>query len=116
MRWFVIPAIVLFLVAVLGYWFFAPGPADELAECLSDKGVAFYSAYWCPHCKEQKAMFGKSFEKLVAFECADPVNPRKQAEVCAQANIRAYPTWEFADGERYEGVLSFEELKRRAGC
>ncbi len=38
------------------------GPEDPkvraLAEHLKDKGVLFYGASWCPHCQEQKRLFG----------------------------------------------------------
>ena len=42
----------------------ARGPEDPylrgLAERVADSGAVFYGASWCPHCQEQKAMFGAS--------------------------------------------------------
>ena len=36
-----------------------PGKYDGFAQCLKDKGATFYGAFWCPHCKAQKALFFK---------------------------------------------------------
>ncbi len=33
----------------------------RFARCLTDRQVKMYGAYWCPHCAEQKEMFGESF-------------------------------------------------------
>ena len=35
---------------------------DAFARCLEDRQVKMYGAYWCPHCAEQKEMFGESFD------------------------------------------------------
>src|SRR5687767_6111588 len=49
------------------------GPEDPylrgLAERLDDSGAIFYGASWCPHCQEQKAMFGASADRLPYVEC-----------------------------------------------
>lgn len=37
-----------------------PGKLDTFAQCLKEKDSTFYGAFWCPHCQNQKAMFGKS--------------------------------------------------------
>jgi thiol-disulfide isomerase/thioredoxin len=37
----------------------APGELDEFAECLKSKGAVFYGAFWCPHCQDQKKLFGR---------------------------------------------------------
>jgi len=92
-----------------------PGKYDEFAKCLSEKGVKFYGAYWCPHCNNQKQMFGESFQYINSIECSLP-NRAGQTAFCTQAGIRAYPTWEFGDGRRFEGELSFEQLSQYSGC
>ena len=33
-----------------------------LAKSLKEKGAVMYGAYWCPHCKAEKARFGTSFQ------------------------------------------------------
>jgi len=73
-----------------------------------------YGAYWCPHCANQKDLFGNSFQYVDYIECSLP--SRAQTEFCNNAGIENYPTWEFQDGERTEGVMSLESLAARSGC
>lgn len=51
--------IVILLIGFTVVSFSAPGKYDDFAKCLSEKGVKFYGAFWCSHCANQKAMFGK---------------------------------------------------------
>jgi uncharacterized membrane protein len=95
------------------------GPEDPyrrgLAERLADSGALFYGAYWCPHCQEQKAMFGASQERLPYVECS-PSGPRgAAASSCISAGVRTYPTWIFPDGSRVTAVMSLRELADRVG-
>ena len=109
------------LAAVFLLWGYAasapPAPeaayADGLARHLTATGVKLYGAYWCPHCTDQKQMFGKAAAQLPYIEC-DARSPVGKPAVCATAKIRAFPTWDIA-GTRYEGVLSLEELARLSG-
>jgi len=99
----------------IGYAASAPqvaetGYAAGLARHLAESGVKFYGAYWCPHCADQKAMFGRAAGLLPYIEC-DPRSPVGQPQICAAANIRAFPTWDI-HGQRYEGVLSLDDLAR----
>ncbi len=68
-----------------------------------------YSAYWCPHCHEQKELFGEEASKeLLVVECAkDGINSK--SELCDQKKIDSYPSWEI-NGEIKPGVRSLEEL------
>lgn len=91
------------------------GAYDEFAQCLSDNGAKMYGAYWCPHCQEQKKMFGRSWDKVNYIECSLP-NAAGQNKVCNDAGIEGYPTWEFADGSRLSGVLGFEDLGNKTEC
>lgn len=111
---------VLAAVAFLavGYARSAPAPAatgyaEGLARHLAASGARFYGAYWCPHCQDQKAIFGRAARALPYVEC-DPRGVGAQPQVCAAAGIRAYPTWDIG-GRRYEGFLSLEELARLSG-
>lgn len=92
-----------------------PGVYDDFAQCLSDEGAIFYGAFWCPHCNEQKGIFGRSASKLPYVECST-ADGRGQLQECTDAGITGYPTWEFADGERKGGVLELEELSEKTGC
>lgn len=93
----------------------APGVYDDFAACLEDKGVKFYGAFWCPHCQNQKALFGNSAKKLPYIECSTP-DSKGQLAVCAEKSIKTYPTWIFADESRVEGEMSIPELSDKSGC
>lgn len=91
------------------------GRYDDFATCLKDKGAVFYGAFWCPHCNNQKILFGSS-ENLVPYvECSTP-DGRGQEQVCADKKITGYPTWEFADGTRLTGEVPFETLAQKTSC
>ncbi len=80
-----------------------------LAEHLTEIGAKKYGAYWCPHCYEQKQLFGKTaFEKVNYIECA-PQGLDPQPETCQQAGIRSFPSWEI-NGKLYPGTQPLERL------
>ncbi len=87
----------------------------NFAECLTDRGVKMYGAYWCPHCQNQKNMFGSDWENVNYIECSLPERAG-QTEECRNAGIKAYPTWEFQDGTRLESELTFKQLSAYTGC
>jgi hypothetical protein len=90
---------------------------DAFAQCLSGRGVKMYGAWWCPHCIEQKEMFGKSFEYVPYVECGIKGDTHGQSQVCKDENVKHYPTWQFPPtGERVERVFTLEELSDRTGC
>jgi hypothetical protein len=93
----------------------APSPNDPLAQCLTDKGVKMYGAWYCPHCAAQKEAFGTAFSKVTYVECADP-NTKAELQVCKDAGITGYPTWVFPDGSRLEGEQPLDTLAAKAGC
>jgi len=86
------------------------GPAEiALAEHLTAQGVKNYGAYWCPHCYEQKQLFGKeAFSKIDYIEC-EADGKDAQPEACADAGVRSYPSWEI-DGKLYPGTKPLAEL------
>lgn len=84
------------------------------ATCLKDAGAVFYGAFWCPHCREQKDMFGAAVDSLPYVECSME-NGSDQTQVCIDKKIARYPTWEF-NGERVEGVLTLADLAQRTSC
>ena len=90
---------------------------DSFAKCLKDRHVLMYGAYWCPHCAEQKEKFGSSFKYAPYVECGIPGNTRGEQDVCKDAGIKHFPTWQFPPvGERVEQVLSLDDLSDRTGC
>ena len=108
------------IVVLVGGFFLLRGGGDEskieLAKCLTDKGAKFYGASWCPHCANQKTLFGAAGKYVPYIECADPANANQQTAVCEDAGIESYPTWVFADGSRKSGVVPLEVLASKAGC
>ena len=90
---------------------------DGFAQCLNEKGVKFYGAWWCPHCEEQKEKFGASIDLVPYIECGVKGDTHGKSQACKDANITRYPTWQFPPtGERVERVFSLEELRDRTGC
>ena len=92
-----------------------PGRLDTFATCLKDSGTKFYGAFWCPHCQNQKALFGSSAKLLPYIECS-PANGRGQLPVCTDAGIEGYPTWEFEDGTKMSSIMTPQQLAEKTGC
>ena len=121
---YIVLLVVVLLVAIWGLWLLDQQAAPkreayaDLAQCLSDKGVIFYGAYWCPACAQQKTMFEGAVKKLPYVECS-PDGRGTQTDECTEAEIDNYPVWEFdRDGGKYRcgGVTSPEVLAYTAGC
>ena len=93
----------------------APGQYDTLAQCLTEKGVKFFGAFWCPHCQNQKKTFGNSAKLLPYVECSTP-DGQGQLQVCKDAGVSSYPTWIFADGTKLNGEQEPGALAMKAGC
>ncbi len=91
-----------------------PGKYDDFAKCITEQGAKMYGAFWCPHCNNQKQLFGKSVKYIEYIECSLP--DRQQTQICNNANIASYPTWEFKNKERQEGEITLEELSKKTGC
>jgi hypothetical protein len=112
--WFSLMILVVFVVAgILVYdGFLNQTPKknyDVFAQCLAEKGFTMYGAVWCPHCKDQKNMFGSSFQYVKYVECPDNV------KLCEDEGINGYPTWKFGS-TTLEGIQSFEKLSELSQC
>ena len=92
----------------------AASPYNEFAQCLTDNGVTMYGAWWCPHCENQKDLFGSAFDNVTYIECSTAA--RTMNQTCRDAGIEGYPTWEFGDGLRASGEQSLETLAAKSGC
>lgn len=113
-------AYTIIVIAASGIFFLvkansAPGKFDAFAQCIKDKGAMFYGAFWCPHCQNQKALFGKSARLLPYHECSAP-DASSQLPECNDKKIESYPTWEFADGSRETGEVTLQKLSEKTGC
>lgn len=94
-----------------------------LAKHLKDVGATMYGAYWCPHCYDQKKLFGvEALAEMPYVEC-DPKGKNGQPEVC-QARLKeaeqqlkkqaGFPTWEI-NGKFYSGTHQLQELAEFSG-
>jgi|SRR3989344_3626741 len=83
---------------------------DEFAKCLRDKKITMYGAYYCSHCQDQKAAFGKSFQYVTYVECTQEV------QKCLDAKVNAYPTWIFPGAKTLVGFQELSLLSRDSGC
>src|SRR5258708_4053201 len=84
------------------------GSEAALARHLRESGAVMYGAYWCPHCEEQKALFGDAARDLPYVEC-DPNGVNARPDLCEKAGVKAFPTWTIG-GQRREGVQSLGAL------
>ena len=92
-----------------------PGIYDALAQCITDSGAKMYGAYWCPHCINQKELFGPSFDKITYIEC-DARGDNADPKACEEAGVEGYPTWIFGDGTRRSGEVPLRTLASLTGC
>ncbi len=107
--------VVLFAAVYLGGWYYKNHKYDKFAKCLATKQAKMYGLYWCPHCIEQKEMFGESFHYVNYVECAVK-GSTEMAPQCKIAGVKLFPSWQFADEPPKEGVLSLDALSDKTGC
>ena len=92
-------------------------PADSftvgLAKYMGSQGAVMYGSYKCPHCNDQKKMFGSAFEYIKYVEC-HPQGPDANPSLCTAHGVRNFPTWEI-NGKYYQGALSLERLSALSG-
>lgn len=71
-----------------------------------------YAAWWCPHCHDQKQLFGaEAIAQVPYVECAsDGKNARPQ--LCG--GVTGFPTWEIK-GQMYPGTQSLQKLAEVSG-
>lgn len=96
----------------------AAGPEDPqlqaLAIHLTDKGVKFYGAYWCPRCQQQKAAFEASAKRLPYVECSSGGRGSPLTKACAAEKVKSYPTWIIGD-RRLTGLQTPRSLAVATG-
>ncbi|MBI5621429.1 hypothetical protein HY933_01000 [Candidatus Falkowbacteria bacterium] len=111
--------VVIVVVVGLGGWGIwrsvQPGELDSFAQCITDSDAVFYGAFWCPHCQNQKNLFGKSERLLPYVECSTP-DGRSMIPSCQEQGVEGYPTWSFADGSKLGGLVELETLAEKTGC
>jgi hypothetical protein len=139
-KWLILGIVLVIIIAGLGIIFFASGKVSDknsksdsdngqvagastqnenaaykenLAKFLKEKGMILYGAYWCPHCKEQKELFGDAVQYLDYVEC-DAKGPNANPDECVARGIQGYPTWIY-EGKQYSGTQSLAELAKIVG-
>ena len=81
----------------------------KFAKFLTNKGIVMYSAYWCPHCHDQKELFGKeAVKELNIIECARD-GKNNQFELCQEKEIEGFPSWEI-NNQIYSGTRELDQL------
>ena len=83
---------------------------DRFAQCLAEKKLTMYGAYWCPHCQNEKKNFGDSVKYVPYVECT------QDTQKCLDAKITTYPTWIDSTGQKYSGEQGLSGLSRISGC
>lgn len=112
---------ILILVLFAGFVFWLirtpgkPGKLDTFATCIAESGAKFYGAFWCPHCQNQKSMFGSSAKYLPYVECSTP-DSKGQLKVCSDAGVTGYPTWHFGTSTVETGEVPLERLSELTSC
>ena len=107
--------VVLFVLAWVAGWEYRNHRYEGVAKCLASKQAKMYGLYWCPHCADQKAMFGKAFQYVPYVECAIK-GGGGITEECKAAGVKLFPSWQFGSNKPIEGVFPLEELRDKTGC
>jgi hypothetical protein len=107
--------LILFVAAYLAGRYYKNHKYDSFAKCLASKQAKMYGLYWCPHCADQKAMFGSAFKYVPYVECAIK-GSKELAPECKIAGVKLFPSWQFEMDPPKEGVLSLDALSEKTGC
>jgi len=107
--------LILFAAAYLAGRYYKDHKYDSFAKCIAGKQAKMYGLYWCPHCADQKAMFGSAFKYVPYVECAIK-GSKELAPECKVAGVKLFPSWQFGMDPPKEGVLSLDALSEKTGC
>ncbi|HVI08962.1 MAG TPA: hypothetical protein VND65_11800 [Candidatus Binatia bacterium] len=106
---------VILALAYAGFWYRNNHKYDGFAQCLASKQVKMYGLYWCPHCAEQKEMFGRSFRYVPYVECAIK-GSHELTQACQAAGVKLFPAWQFGSAPPISAVFPLYELSDKTGC
>lgn len=96
---------------------------QSLVDCLIEKNVKLYSAWWCVPCQQQEEELEDElgeewdyFKENIFVECYG--SGYKRIEQCKGKKIFAVPAWEIPGGnpEWLYGVQDLEDIADIAGC
>lgn len=83
---------------------------EQFAGCITAAKAVFYGADWCPHCQNQKTLFGDAIKTVKYIECD------QNSEACNEQQITGYPTWIIDNTTRLIGTQSLASLGKATGC
>lgn len=87
----------------------------QLAQHLATVDAKMYGAWWCPHCHDQKQLFGREAAATIPYvECAEEGQNSQTALCRSVQGLDRYPTWEI-NGELYVGTQSLDTLADASG-
>ena len=87
----------------------------ELARHLTQIGAKEYIAWWCPHCHEQKELFGKeAYPEIKHIDCDPQGKDDPHPDLCQAAGVQSFPTWQI-NGKLYPSVQPLEKLAQLSG-
>ncbi|TWT79129.1 putative peptidyl-prolyl cis-trans isomerase [Planctomycetes bacterium CA13] len=84
----------------------------QFAKDLTQSGTIFYGAYWCGPCSQQKELFEDGADDLPFVDVTN--SDRTPSSLAIDEGVTSYPTWEFPDGSRLEGVQTLATLSARS--
>ena len=108
--------VILLAAAFFGGHYYRNHKYDSFAKCLATKQAKMYGLSWCPHCIDQKEMFGDAFHYVPYTECAIKESPGEMAPACKVAGVKFFPSWQFGMDPPKQGVLSLDALSDKTGC
>lgn len=85
-----------------------------LAQHLKQTKAKMYGAFTCPHCQNQKQLFGKEAASQLNYIECHPEGKNARLDLCQAARIQGFPTWEIK-GRFYQGERSLEQLVELSG-
>lgn len=86
---------------------------DDIANNITANGWILYSTTTCPHCVEQKDVFGDDIERIVVINCDVSEDAYNQ---CIANNITGVPAWiNSVTGEVRVGMQNVDNLIEMGG-
>ena len=127
---FLVGGAIVVIIGLAGWYLNKPEKVSaamtQFAQCLRDKQITMYGAYWCSHCQNEKKAFGEAFQYVPYVECTE--EPGK----CTAAGVQYFPTWIFPasparlvseseraggpGGQKFVGEQGIEKLSVESGC
>ncbi len=103
---------IIIVIIVLSIILLSSGNKSEVpqstSKCIGENSALFVQL-GCPHCEDQKEMFGDNIQYINVTDCF------YNKEECIYENITAIPTWKI-NSKYYLGVQNIEKLKELTGC